>query len=98
MKDDGQQLYTQLPPIVFRWSSVAGGRWSSGRRCRLALSLTTLAALSTLAARPAADLADLDVGGLEGVAVLRAERHDLLAGFDIAQLPVHLLAHCAVGG
>ena len=42
--------------------------------------------------------ADLDAGRLEGIAVLCADRDDLIAVLDIAQLPVDLLAHGAVGG
>jgi hypothetical protein len=90
----------RLSPVVGGRSSVVGRRSSSGRWRRLALTPAALAALPALPALAAlaAQLADLDVGGLEGVAALGAERHNLITGFDIAQLPVHLLAHCAVGG
>ena len=52
----------------------------------------------TPTARPAAEAADLDAGSLEGVAILRAHRYHLRADGDIAQLPIDLLAHGAVGG
>ena len=52
---------------------------------------------STAATRPTAKAADLDAGGLEGVTILRAHCYHLFADSDIAQLPIDLLAHGAIG-
>ena len=60
------------------------------RRCCLGVT-------PTAEAWPAAKAADLDAGGLEGIAVLRTDRHHLGADGDIAQLPIDLLAHGAFG-
>src|SRR6266511_3250668 len=52
----------------------------------------------TAAALPTTEAADLEAGGLEDVAALRADRQHLRADSDIAQLTIDLLAHLAVGG
>ena len=50
------------------------------------------------AGRATTELTDLDIGRLEGIAVLRANRDDLIALLNIAQLAIHLFPHSAVVG
>ena len=62
------------------------------RRRRLGITPTATTLPTT------AEAADLDAGGLEGIAVLRAYRYHLRADSNITQLPIDLLAHGAIGG
>src|SRR5205823_3724036 len=73
----------------------------ASRLCAFACDLSLLLRRRRLRITPTAEAtakaAQLDAGGLEGIAALRADRHHLRADRDIAQLPIDLLAHLAVG-